>query len=126
MGYIGNVPTDGVKTYKLKTNGAMPASSGTPDTLYTVPDGTTTVVIGLTLANIDTSSVTATVQIVSTTVDTETNETVNVIKDVPILAGASLELMNGNQYVLQAGDVIKIDCGTSAKIDATLSIMEIA
>jgi len=113
-------------TFKLKTNGAMPASAGTPDTLYTVPAATTTVIIGLTLANIDTTSVTATVQIVSTTVDVETNETVSVIKDVPILAGASLELMSGNKYILQTGDIVKIDCGTSAKIDATLSIMEIA
>jgi len=112
-------------TFKLKTNGAMPASSGTPDTLYTVPAATTTVIIGLTLANIDTTSITATVQIVSTTVDVETNETVSVIKDVPILAGSSLELMAGNKYILQTGDVVKIDCGTTAKIDATLSIMEI-
>jgi len=97
-------------TFKLKSNGAMPASSGTPDTLYTVPAATTTVVIGLTLANIDTSSVTATVQIVSTTVDVETNETVNVIKDVSILAGSSLELMSGNKYILQTGDIIKVDC----------------
>jgi methionine aminopeptidase len=33
--------------------------------------------------------------------------------------------MAGNKYILQTGDVVKIDCGTSAKIDATLSIMEI-
>lgn len=112
-------------TFKLKTNGAMPASAGTPDTLYTVPAATTATVIGLTLANVHTTSVTATVQIVSTTVDTETNETVSVVKDVPILVGSSLELMSGNKYILQTGDVIKIDCSVSAKIDATLSVMEI-
>ena len=111
--------------FKLKTNGAMPAASGTPDTLYTAPAATSAAVIGLTLANVHTAVVTATVQIVSATVDTETNETVSVIKDVPILAGSSLELMSGNKYVLQTGDVIKVDCGTSAKLDATLSVMEI-
>ncbi len=46
-------------TFKVKTNGAMPASAGTPLTLYTVPSSTTTVVIGLTLCNIHTGSVTA-------------------------------------------------------------------
>ena len=118
-------------TFKLKTNAAMPASAGTPDDLYTVPADTTTVIIGLTLTNVHTSAVTATVQIASTTVDTgqpaatQTNQTVNVIKDVSILAGSSLELMAGNKYILQTTDVIDIDCDVSAGLDATLSIMEI-
>ena len=42
-------------TFKVKTNGAMPSSAGTPLTLYTVPSSTTTVVIGLTLCNIHTA-----------------------------------------------------------------------
>jgi len=112
-------------TFKLKTNAAMPASAGTPDDLYTVPADTTTVIIGLTLTNVHTSAITATVQIASTTVDNETNQTVNVIKDVSILAGSSLELMAGNKYILQTTDIIKVDCSVSGKIDATLSIMEI-
>ena len=118
-------------TFKLKTNAAMPASAGTPDDLYTVPADTTTVIIGLTLTNVHTSAVTATVQIASTTVDagqpaaTQTNQTVNVIKDVSILAGSSLELMAGNKYILQTTDIVKVDCDVSAGLDATLSIMEI-
>ena len=112
-------------TFKVKTNGAMPASSGTPLTLYTVPSSTTTVVIGLTLCNIHTSAVTADVQLVSDTSDTETNETVLLIKDVSIPAGASLELLTGGKVVVQATDIIKIDCSVTAKIDATLSILEI-
>ena len=46
-------------TFKVKTNGAMPTSAGTPLTVYTCPSATTTVVIGLTLCNIHTTSVTA-------------------------------------------------------------------
>ena len=112
-------------TFKVKTNGAMPSSSGTPLTLYTVPSSTTTVIIGLTLCNIHTTTVTADVQLVSDTSDTETNETVLLIKDVSIPAGASLELLTGGKVVVQATDIIKIDCSVSAKIDATLSILEI-
>jgi hypothetical protein len=112
-------------TFKVKTNGAMPTSSGTPLTLYTVPSSTTTVVIGLTLCNIHTTSVTASVQLVSDTSDTETNETVLLIKDVTIPAGSSLELLTGGKVVLQTTDILKIDCSVSAKIDATLSILEI-
>ena len=112
-------------TFKVKTNGAMPASAGTPLTLYTVPSATTTVVIGLVLCNIHTTSVTASVQLVSDTSDTETNETVFVAKDVSIPAGSSLELLTGGKVVVQTTDILKIDCSVTAKIDATLSILEI-
>lgn len=111
-------------TFKVKSNGAMPASAGTPLTLYTVPSGTTTVVLGLVLCNIHTSQVTVDVQLVSDTSDTETNETVFLVKDAPVPVGSSLELLGGNKVILQATDIIKIDCDVSGKIDATLSIME--
>ena len=112
-------------TFKVKTNGAMPASAGTPLTLYTGKSSTTTVVIGLVLCNIHTAAVTASVKIESDTSDTETNETVFVTKDVSIPAGSSLELLTGGKVVLQTTDILKIDCSVSAKIDATLSILEI-
>ena len=112
-------------TIKVKTNGAMPTSAGTPLTLYTVPNSTTTVIIGLTLCNIHTTTVTASVQLVSDTSDTETNETVKLISDVSIPSGSSLELLTGGKVVVQATDIIKIDCSVTAKIDATLSILEI-
>ena len=112
-------------TFKIKTNAAMPASAGTPLTLYTVPSSTTTVVIGLILCNVHTTAVTASVKIESNTSDTETNENVTVAKDVSIPAGSSLELLTGGKVVVQTTDVIKIDCSVSAKIDATLSILEI-
>ena len=112
-------------TFKVKTNDAMPTSAGTPLTLYIVPSSTTTVVLGLMLCNVDTSQRLVDVHIESDTSDTETNSNVHAIKDAPIPAGSTLEVMGGNKVVLQASDVLKIDCDVAAKIDATLSIMEI-
>ena len=112
-------------TFKLKSNANMPASAGTPLTLYTCPGSTTTVVLGLLLCNNDTSQRTVDVKIESDTSDTETNETVFLVKDAPVPAGGSLELLAGNKVVMQATDVLKIDADVAAKIDATLSIMEI-
>ena len=112
-------------TFKLKSNANMPASAGTPLTLYTCPGSTTTVVLGLLLCNNDTSQRTVDVKIESDTSDTETNETVFITKDTPIPATSSLELLAGNKVVLQATDVLKIDSDVAGKIDATLSIMEI-
>ena len=45
--------------------------------------------------------------------------------DVDIPAKSSLEVLSGGKYVLQATDVLKIDCSVAAKLDATLSILEI-
>ena len=112
-------------TFKLKSNANMPASAGTPLTLYTCPGSTTTVVLGLLLCNNVTSQRTVDVKIESDTNDTETNETVFLTKDTPIPATSSLELLAGNKIVLQATDVLKIDSDVAGKIDATLSIMEI-
>ena len=112
-------------TFKLKSNANMPASAGTPLTLYTCPGSTTTIVLGLLLCNNDSSQRTVDVKIESDTSDTETNATVFLTKDTPIPATSSLELLAGNKVVLQATDVLKIDSDVAGKIDATLSIMEI-
>ena len=112
-------------TFKIKRNAAMPATAGSPLTLYTCPGSTSTVVLGLLLCNVDTSQRTVDVKIESDTSDTETNQTVFLVKDAPVPAGGTLELLSGNKVVLQATDVLKIDADVASKIDATLSIMEI-
>ena len=110
--------------FKLKSNASMPSSAGTPLTLYTVPSSTTTIVLGLILTNVHSASVTASVQLVSDTNNTEVNETTLLLKDVTIPVGSSLEVLSGSKVVLQTTDILKIDCSVSAKIDASLSIME--
>ena len=112
-------------TFKLKSNANMPATAGTPLTLYTCPGSTTTIVLGLLLCNNDSSQRTVDVKIESDTSDTETNATVFLTKDTPIPATSALELLAGNKIVLQATDVLKVDSDVAGKIDATLSIMEI-
>ena len=109
-------------TFKLKNNAVMPSSAGTPDTLYTVPSSTTTVVIGLTLANVHTAQVTVSVTVIDSS---NSNETSHVIKDAPIPVGSSIEIMAGNKIILEASDIIKVDCSVADKVSATLSIMEI-
>ena len=112
--------------FKVKSNAAMPTSAGTFLTLYTVPSSTTTVVLGLILANVHTASVTASVKLISNTSDTETNENTLLVKDVAIPVGSSLEVLSGSKVVLQTTDALQIDCSVTAKIDASLSIMEIS
>ena len=114
-------------TFKVITHTGMAASAGTPETLYTVPSSTTTVVIGLTLCNITTSSVLIDVHLESDTTNTgqAQNANIHLAKDVPIAVGSSLELLTGGKYVLQTTDVLKIDSNTNGAVDVSLNIMEI-
>ena len=99
----------------------MSNSAGTPETLYTVPSSTTTVVIGLTLCNITTSSVLIDVHLESDTTNTgqAQNANIHLAKDVPIAVGSSLELLTGGKYVLQTTDVLKIDSNTNGAVEFT-------
>ena len=115
-------------TFKVVTFAAEPNAAGTPYTVYTTPSSTTTVILGLVLANIHTSQVTAEVEIVSDTSGggrAATNGTAFVIKDAPIPVGSSLELLAGNKVVLETTDAIRVDCSVADKLSGTLSIMEI-
>ena len=117
-------------TFKVVNFAAEPASSGTPYVMYTAGSGVTAVVLGLILSNIDSTQRTATVRLVSDTANRAvTNNTANgtslIVKDVPIPAGSSLELMSGNKVVLETTDQITIDCDVADKLSGTLSVMEI-
>ena len=115
-------------TFKVVTFAAEPNAAGTPYTIYTTPSSTTTVILGLVLANIHTSQVTAEVEIVSDTSGggrAATNGTSFVIKDAPIPVGSSLELLAGNKVILETTAAIRVDCSVADKLSGTLSIMEI-
>jgi len=116
-------------TFKTVTFAAEPASAGTPYVMYTVASSTTTVVLGLVLANIHTTAVTAEVELVSTTSNrggaNNVQTTSMLVKDVSIPSGSSLELLSGGKVVLETGDKIQIDCSVADKLSGTLSIMEI-
>ena len=115
-------------TFKLTSRDSVPAAAGTFEEVYDCPDDTTSVILGLTLANIHTAQVTASVKIVSVTNQTGStqNTTSQLLKDAPIPVGGSLEVMAGNKLVLNANDRISIDASVTDKVSVTLSYMEIA
>ena len=117
-------------TFKVVTFAAEPTSAGTPYKMYTVAGSTTTVILGLILTNIHTSSVTVEVELVSDTANrgganNVTNGTSFLVQNVSIPSGSSLELLTGGKVVLETTDEIKIDCSIADKVSGSLSIMEI-
>ena len=114
--------------FRVVSHDVMPASAGTPEDLYTTPSSTTTVVLGMVIANVHTSQVTADVKLVSDTSGggrAATNTTTFLLKDAPIPVGSSLEILAGNKVVLETTDKLQVDCSVADKVSITLSIMEI-
>ena len=104
-------------TFKLKTK----ANVGiTTENIYVVPSATTTVVIGITLANVSGAGAVVGVGITRPSADD-----VKVLKNVAVPQGSTLEFMGGNKVVLEATDTLTVNSDTNNSIDASLTIMEI-
>ena len=106
-------------TFKLKTATGGSTAANSPITVYTTPASTTTIVIGLTLSNLVTQSIAATVLI-----ENSDGDNVTFLKNVPLPQGSAIEVMAGNKVVLETGDVLKVQSNVASSIDTTLSIME--
>ena len=104
-------------TFKLKTKANVGV---TTSNVYAVPTSTTTVVIGVTLANTSGQGINVGIGITRASTDD-----ISVLKNVPIPQGSSLEFMSGNKVVLEASDTITVDSDSNNSIDASLTIMEI-
>ena len=104
-------------TFKLKTKANV---GSTTQNVYVVPSATTTVVIGITLANTSGSGC-----LVGIGITRPSTDDVKLLKNAPIPQGSSLEFMSGNKVVLETADTITVDSDTNNSIDASLTIMEI-
>ena len=104
-------------TFKLKTKANVGIST---ENIYVVPSATTTVVIGITLANISGSGAVVGVGITRPAADD-----VKVLKNVAIPQGSTLEFMQGNKVVLETADTLTLNSSTNNSVDAALTIMEI-
>ena len=112
-------------TFKVVSHDVMPASAGTPEDLYTAPSNTTTIILGLVIANVHTSQVTADVKLVSDTSGggrSATNTTTFLLKDAPIPASSALQVLDGGaKFVLQSGDALKVQSDTASSVDVWVS-----
>ncbi len=104
-------------TFKLKTKANVGV---TTVGIYTAPASTTTVVIGVTLANISGGSINVGIGITRAASDD-----INVLRNVPIPQGSSLEFMQGNKVVLEATDTVTAVSDVNNSLDVALTVMEI-
>tara|TARA_A100001388_G_scaffold269881_1_gene246756 strand:+ start:344 stop:712 length:369 start_codon:yes stop_codon:yes gene_type:complete len=116
--------------FKRFTKPDVGTSTGaSADAVYTVPAGAgstalESIVIGITLANKDTSGITASVFL-----DNEDGSNdVYIVKNATIPAGSSLEVMSGNKLVVQNdgsnADVLRVESSRASSLDATITVLE--
>ena len=108
-------------TFKNAIKPNVTTTGSNYDTLYTAPAGATSIILGLALANKTTSSVTVKVQVADAS---GSNPVIQLLEDVSIPANTTLEVLGGQKYVLEAGDILKVQAGTGTAIDAFLGVME--
>ena len=106
-------------TFKVKTSRDI-GNSLTPVGSYTVPAAATATVIGLSLANTVTQSVSADVALNDGSNDTY------LIKNVLVPKGSTLVVIGGEQkVVLETGYSIKVKSTNTSSLDAVLSVLEL-
>ena len=106
-------------TFKLKSAANLTTSLATK---YTVPSSTTAVVLSISFANTSNASKTVDIQIIS---DTDSNANAYLGKSLPVPAGGTLEIMQGNKLVLETTDAIKARASAGSSVDILISVMEI-
>jgi|Laugresbdmm110sn_1035088.scaffolds.fasta_scaffold35831_2 hypothetical protein len=95
------------------------ASVTTQTSVYTTPSATQTTVIGLNVANTDTSAASVDIQVTSGAT------TVYILKGAPVPVGGALVAVGGDQkLVLEAADVLKVT--STVTVDVAVSVLEIS
>ena len=99
------------------------ATTGTSEvTAYTTPSSTTTTVIGLTCANVTSTSP---IKVSIRVYDSSGSAYFYIVKNAEIYEGGALVAVGGDQkLVLETGDLIRVVSDTASSVDTIVSVME--
>ena len=97
-------------TFKNYTSSSVGTSA---TTVYTTPASTTSVTIGLNVANVTTSQIKIDVQCAGA----------YVVKGAPIPAGSALSVLDG-KIILETTDTVVVTSDTASSADVILSVLE--
>ncbi len=98
------------QTFKNYTAASI---GSTPTTVYTVASATTSILIGVNLANRTSSQITVSAQLGTT----------YIVKDAPIPSGGALSVLEG-KIIAEAADTIIVTSDTASSCDAIVSVLE--
>jgi hypothetical protein len=91
-------------------------------TVYQVPAATTTTVIGVNIANVETQNISVSVMVR----DTSLSKTVYLVKDAIIVQGSTAVLIGGEQkIVLESTDFLSVTSSLANSADVIISVLEL-
>ena len=113
-------------------NRTLTAVGTSATTLYSTPDGKTSIVLELDLANTTSNVVEATVELLDYSDASGSGVGTNwkhIVKNAPVPAGGSLMVIAGQKIVLEeraggTGDAIRITSSAATSIDVVAAILE--
>ena len=105
-------------TFKSYTTASIGQSTST---IYTVPSGTTTIVIGIALANKLNTGSTVTADVF---VDKASGSDVYMIRNVELYDGGSFTLAGTGKIILNTGDKLKMSASANFSVDVIVSVLE--
>ena len=98
------------------------ASVGTvTQDVYTVPVGTTSIIIGFCLSNRHSATVEADVFINKAGVS---EDDVYIVKGIEIPVGSLYDFNAGNKIIVKPGDIVQITSNTTSSVDVIVSVLE--
>ena len=108
-------------TFKIDTKSSV-SNSGTGSsatTVVTAGGSATLVILSILIANKTAASAQADVFI-----NKNSGDDVFLIKNAPVPAGSSLEIISGSKIILESSDLLRINSGTASALDAAVSYLE--
>ena len=101
-----------------KTNVVTDAVSSTNTNIVTAGGSATLVLLSILISNKTGASAQVDVFLVTGNDDTY------LLRNAPVPAGSSLEVISGSKIIMEANDKLKIRAGTASAIDATVSYLD--
>ena len=108
-------------TFKIDTKSSV-SNAGTSDAatnVVTAGGSATLVLLSCLLSNKTGTSANVDVFLVTSSGDDEF-----LIKNAPVPAGSSLEIIAGSKIIMESNDVLRINAGTASALDASISYLE--
>ena len=107
-------------TFKNSISGSIGV---TETTVYTTPALTTSTVIGISIANVESSNISVSVKIYDSSASTD----VFLVKNALISPGSNLVLVGGEQkVVLEPADYLTLESSVADSADIVVSVLEIS
>ena len=108
-------------TFKMATKASVvtDAVSSTNTNILTASGSSTLILLSCLAANKTSTSVNLDVYVV-----TSSGDDVYLLKDVPVPAGSTLEVISGSKIIMESSDILRARANTATSIDLTVSYLD--